>query len=175
MRAPGNRATENMKREFVLLHFLRQSFTKYWIYSWYFFLSLDDKNYSFYTIPLDGFFGRWRARPDFIFFKWILLVNFNFPQVCVGSCQLHSHSFIKTSNFTFHNLEETQAWHHLNYNPKRNPKSELWRTQKSKIVTTEISSDLDFPVAPFAFSGATLCKLCERIILFCPAYLSDLI
>lgn len=88
-----------------------------------FFFSLDDKNYSFYTIPLDGFFGRWRARPDFIFFKWILLVNFNFPQVCVGSCQLHSHSFIKTSNFTFHNLEETQAWHHLNYNPKRNPKS----------------------------------------------------
>ena len=66
--------------------------------------------------------GEVTARPDFIFFKWILLVNFNFPQVGVGCCQLHSHSFIKTSNFTFHNLEETQAWHRLNYNPKRNLK-----------------------------------------------------
>ena len=87
-----------------------------------FFLLPDKTNPLFYTIPLDGFSGSWRARPDFIFFKWILFVNFNFPQVCVGCCQLHSHSFIKTSNFTFHNLEETQAWHRLNYNPKRNPK-----------------------------------------------------
>ena len=91
----------------------------------FFLLTGWQKLFSFYTIPLDGFFGRCRARPDFIFFKWILFVNFNFPQVCVGCCQLHSHSFIKTSNFTFHNLEETQAWHRLNYNPKK----------KSKIVT----------------------------------------
>ena len=54
----GPRESSNRKYEKGICSPTFPSFTKYKIYSWYFFLSLDDKNYSFYTIPLDGFFGR---------------------------------------------------------------------------------------------------------------------